>query len=106
MISNKDLFMEDRAAYSTEIRMRQEYEAWLQYQALLEWANDRVEQSEQFFSDLRQEHLRPIMVSAQDQTASDELNWFLDGDTVAEDELAGEAEGRQIPFQTQWRISA
>ena len=104
MISTKDLFMEDQAAYGTEMRMHQEYEAWLQYQALLEWANNRVEQSERFFLDLRQENLRPITVSAEHQPASDELNWFLDGGAVADDEC--EAEGRQIPFHTQWRISA
>ena len=83
------------------MRMHQEYEAWLQYQALLEWANDRVNQSEQFFLDLRQENLNPVVVRAEDQPASDELNRFLDGDALAE-----KAEGRQIPFQTQWRISA
>lgn len=96
--------MEDQAAYSTEMRMRQEYEAWAQYQALLEWANDRVSQSEQFFLDLRQDNLRPVAVRAEDQPASDELAWLLNADTPAED--APEAEGRQIPFQTQWRISA
>jgi len=51
MISNKDLYLEEyyRSGVATEMAMRQEYEAWQAWEALMTWADDRIRQSEQFF---------------------------------------------------------
>jgi|GEM_PF-4353093 len=101
MNSNKDLYLEEyyRNGLTNEIAMRQEYEAWQAWQALLAWADDRIRQSEQFFLDLRQPGLEPVNIVPEDEWVNEEYRWFLAGESL-------EAEARQISFYTQWRIPA
>jgi len=103
MISNKDLYLEEyyRSGVATEMAMRQEYEAWQAWEALMTWADDRIRQSEQFFFDLRQENFQSIALAPEDTYTSNEYRWFMAGES--------QVEGREIPFLTQtpeWRIPA
>lgn len=104
MISNKDLYLDEHYhnGAPAEIAMHQEYEAWQAWQALLEWADDRIRQSESFFLDLRQDALENIEIAPEDQIITAEMNWFMRGDSI-------ESEGRAIPFlpiTSRWRITA
>ncbi|MDJ1497812.1 hypothetical protein QNI19_33030 [Cytophagaceae bacterium DM2B3-1] len=102
MISNKDLYLEEYYQNGAEIAMYQEFEAWQAWEALLKWADDRIRQSESFFLDLRDDSLEPVEIAPEDEVISEEMNWFMRGDSVSQ-------EGKSIRFlpeNTGWRIPA